>query len=98
VASVIRVNGYEEALTVANDTPYGLAAGIITTSLAASSDFRRRSRAGMVMVNLATAGVDFHVPFGGRGASSFGPREQGEQAREFFTQTKTSYVSAGRAS
>ena len=47
------------------------------------------------MVNLATAGVDFHVPFGGTGASSFGPREQGEQAREFFTQTKTSYVAAG---
>jgi acyl-CoA reductase-like NAD-dependent aldehyde dehydrogenase len=95
VASVIQVDDYEHALTVANDTPYGLAAGIITTSLAAASDFRRRAQAGMVMVNLATAGVDFHVPFGGRGASSFGPREQGEQAREFFTHTKTSYVAAG---
>lgn len=96
VASVIQVDNYEHGLAVANDTPYGLAAGIITTSLAASSDFRRRAQAGMVMVNLATAGVDFHVPFGGRGASSFGPREQGEQAREFFTQTKTSYVAAGQ--
>jgi len=87
VASVIRVRDYEHAREVANDTPYGLAAGIITTSLAAATDFRRRAQAGMVMVNVATAGVDFHVPFGGRGASSFGPREQGEQAREFFTQT-----------
>ncbi|GAA1956434.1 aldehyde dehydrogenase family protein [Nocardioides panacihumi] len=95
VASVIRVDDYEHALAVANDTPYGLAAGIITTSLAAATDFRRRAQAGMVMVNLATAGVDFHVPFGGRGASSFGPREQGEQAREFFTQVKTAYVAAG---
>lgn len=95
VASVIRVDDYEHALAVANDTKYGLAAGIITSSLATATDFRRRARAGMVMVNLATAGVDYHVPFGGRGASSFGPREQGEQAREFFTQVKTSYVAAG---
>lgn len=95
VASVIEVQDYEHALATANDTPYGLAAGIITTSLAAAHDFRRRARAGMVMVNLATAGVDFHVPFGGRGASSYGPREQGEEAREFFTQVKTSYIAAG---
>jgi len=95
VASVIQVDDYEHALAVANDTPYGLAAGVITTSLAAATDFRRRAQAGMVMVNVATAGVDFHVPFGGRGASSFGPREQGEHAREFFTQVKTAYVAAG---
>lgn len=95
VASILRARDYEHALTLANDTPYGLTAGIITTSLAAAAHFRAHARAGMVMVNIATAGVDFHVPFGGRGASSFGPREQGEQAREFFTQTKTSYVSAG---
>jgi aldehyde dehydrogenase (NAD+) len=95
VASVIKADDYEHALAVANQTPYGLASGIITTSLAAATDFRRRAQAGLVMVNLATAGVDFHVPFGGRGASSFGPREQGEQAREFFTQTKTAYVAAG---
>jgi len=95
VASILRVSDYEQALSTANDTPYGLTAGIITRSLAAATHFRAHARVGMVMVNLATAGVDFHVPFGGRGASSFGPREQGEQAREFFTQTKTAYVSAG---
>ena len=96
VASVIRVSDYEEALAVANDTEFGLAAGIITRSLAIAADFRRRSTAGMVMVNVATAGVDFHVPFGGRGRSSYGPREQGRDARDFFTTSKTAYVAAGR--
>ncbi len=92
VASVIRVKGYEEAVAVANDTVFGLSAGIVTTSLKLAHDFRRRSAAGMVMVNLPTAGVDFHVPFGGRKGSNFGPREQGAYAREFFTVVKTVYT------
>ncbi|MFI6367714.1 aldehyde dehydrogenase family protein [Nocardia sp. NPDC050630] len=92
VASVIRVDGLEEAIAVANDTDFGLTAGIYTASLAASTRFRRASTAGMVMVNLPTAGVDYHVPFGGRGGSSFGPREQGRDARDFYTLTKTCYV------
>lgn len=95
VASVIRVSGYEEAVEVANDTEFGLTAGIITRSLAKDTDFRKRSTAGMVMVNVATAGVDFHVPFGGRRGSSYGSREQGQYARDFFTTTKTSYVAGG---
>lgn len=95
VAAVIRVADYDEALAVANDTAFGLTAGIITRSLAAAHDFRRRSTAGMVMVNLATAGVDFHVPFGGMGASSYGPREQGSAAQEFYTRSKTSYLAPG---
>ncbi len=98
VASVVKVASYDEALAVANGTEFGLTSGIVTTSLAAATDFRRRSTAGMVMVNVPTAGVDFHVPFGGRQASSYGPREQGEQAREFFTTVKTSYIAAGRPS
>ena len=92
VASVIEVADYDEALAVANDTEFGLSSGIVTTSLSASTHFRRHSGAGMVMVNLPTAGVDYHVPFGGRRASSFGPREQGAHAREFYTVVKTSYV------
>lgn len=92
VASVIRVKSYEEALAIANDTPYGLSAGIATTSLKYATHFKRNSEAGMVMVNLPTAGVDFHVPFGGRKASSFGPREQGKYAAEFFTTVKTAYT------
>ena len=95
VASVIRVADYDEALTVANDTEFGLSSGICTTSLKYARDFKRKSQAGMVMVNLPTAGGDYHVPFGGRKGSSYGPREQGAYAREFYTIVKTSYVWAG---
>jgi aldehyde dehydrogenase (NAD+) len=92
VATVQRVSDYEAALEAANDTEFGLSAGIVTTSLKHAHDFRRRVRAGMVMVNLPTAGVDYHLPFGGAKASSLGPREQGFAAVEFYTQTKTSYL------
>lgn len=92
VASVIPAKDYEEALAIANDVPFGLSSGICTTSLKHARDFRRRSQAGMVMVNLPTAGVDYHAPFGGRKASSYGPREQGTYAREFFTTVKTAYI------
>ena len=94
VATVIRVRDYDEAVSVANDTAFGLTAGICTTSLRHASHFRRAARAGMVMVNLPTAGVDYHVPFCGTKGSSFGPREQGAYAAEFFTTVKTAYVRA----
>jgi len=84
VASVIKVESYDEALAVANDTDFGLSSGIYTNSLKAATDFRKKSQAGMVMVNLPTAGVDYHVPFGGRKGSSFGPREQSRYAAEFY--------------
>ena len=95
LAAVIRVDDYDEALRVVNDTPFGLTSGIITRSLARATDFRRRARTGVVTVNLPTAGTDYHVPFGGRGQSSFGPREQGIHAREFYTTVKTAYIAAG---
>ena len=94
VASVIRVKDYEEALATANDTEFGLSAGSATTSLKFATHFQRHSQAGMVMVNLPTAGVDYHVPFGGRKGSSYGPREQGKYAQEFFTTVKTAYTLA----
>ncbi len=94
VASVIRVKDYEEALATANDTSFGLSSGICTTSLKYATHFKRNSEAGMVMVNLPTAGVDFHVPFGGRKGSSYGPREQGRYAAEFYTTVKTAYTLA----
>jgi len=94
VAAVIRVKDYEEALAVANDTPFGLSSGIATTSLKHATHFKRNAEAGMVMVNLPTAGVDFHVPFGGRKGSSNGPREQGKYAAEFYTTVKTAYTLA----
>jgi len=94
VASVIRAKDYDEALALANDTPFGLSSGICTTSLKYATHFKRNAEAGMVMVNLPTAGVDFHVPFGGRKGSSYGPREQGRYAAEFYTTVKTAYTLA----
>ena len=92
VATVIRVKDYDEALAVANDTPFGLSSGICTSALKHAADFRKNSQAGMVMVNLPTAGVDYHVPFGGRKGSSYGAREQGRYAVEFYTTVKTTYT------
>ena len=92
VVSVIRAKDYDEALHLANDMPFGLSAGIATTSLKHATHFKRHSQAGMVMVNLPTAGVDYHVPFGGRKGSSYGPREQGRHAAEFYTTVKLSLI------
>ena len=92
VACVIRAKDYDEALALANDTEFGLCSGIVTTSLKHASHFKRHAQAGMVMVNLPTAGVDYHVPFGGRKGSSYGTREQGRYAAEFFTTVKTAYT------
>jgi aldehyde dehydrogenase (NAD+) len=94
VAAVIRAKDYDAALAIANDTPFGLVAGICTTSLKHATHFKRNAEAGMVMVNLPTAGVDYHVPFGGRKGSSYGPREQGRYAAEFYTTVKTAYTLA----
>jgi aldehyde dehydrogenase (NAD+) len=94
VASVMPADNYEHALQLANDTEFGLCAGICTTSLKYATHFKRHAQAGMVMVNLPTAGVDPHVPFGGRKGSSYGPREQGSYAVEFYTQVKTAYTQA----
>ena len=94
VACVIRAKDYDEALALANDTEFGLSAGIVTTSLRHATHFKRHSQAGMVMVNVPTAGVDYHVPFGGRKGSSYGAREQGRYAAEFFTTVKTAYTAA----
>jgi aldehyde dehydrogenase (NAD+) len=95
VANVIKVGDYDEALAVANDTEFGLSAGICTRSLQHATHFKLHAQAGMVMVNLPTAGVDYHVPFGGTKGSSYGPREQGTYAREFYTTVKTAYAAAG---
>lgn len=93
---VIKVESYEEALATVNDTRFGLTSGIVTQSLARATHFRRGARTGVVTVNLPTAGTDYHVPFGGRGDSSYGPREQGKAAAEFYTTVKTAYISAGK--
>jgi acyl-CoA reductase-like NAD-dependent aldehyde dehydrogenase len=94
VATMIPAKSYEHALELANDTEFGLCAGICTTSLKHATHFKRNVEAGMTMVNLPTAGVDYHAPFGGRKGSSLGAREQGRYAAEFYTTVKTAYTFA----
>ncbi|HEY7808367.1 MAG TPA: aldehyde dehydrogenase family protein [Croceibacterium sp.] len=92
VVSTIRAKDYAEALELANRGEFGLSAGIVSNNAKLIRDFRKNVRAGMVMINLPTAGVDYHVPFGGTRGSSYGPREQGFAAVEFYTQIKTVYT------
>ena len=94
VACAIPADSYEHAPVLANDSEFGLSAGICTTSLKYASHFKRHAQAGMVMVNVPTAGVDYHVPFGGRKKSSYGPREQGSYAKDFYTVMKTAYTAS----
>jgi aldehyde dehydrogenase (NAD+) len=94
VSAMIPARDYDHALAIANDTDFGLCAGICTTSLKHASHFKRNVEAGMAMVNLPTAGVDYHAPFGGRKSSNLGPREQGRYAVEFYTTVKTAYTLA----
>ena len=95
LTAVIKVGSYDEALATVNDTEFGLTSGIVTRDLGRATHFRRNAEPGVVTVNLPTAGTDYHVPFGGRGQSSYGPREQGTYAREFYTTVKTAYIAAG---
>ena len=92
VSAMIAARDYDHALEIANDTAFGLCAGICTTSLKHATHFKRNAEAGMVMVNLPTAGIDYHAPFGGRKGSSLGSREQGRYAAEFYTTVKTAYT------
>ena len=94
IACVIKADDYEHGLSIVNDTEFGLTSGIVTRSLAKATHFKRNAKTGCVMVNLPTAGTDYHVPFGGRKNSSYGSREQGSYAVEFYTQVKTCYTRA----
>lgn len=92
VVAVMPADDFEDALRIANDVRFGLSATICTTSVSSALSFAQRIEAGLVMVNLPSAGVEFQVPFGGTKASSLGPREQGPEAIDFYTQIKTVYV------
>jgi alpha-ketoglutaric semialdehyde dehydrogenase len=92
VAALLPAGSYEEAVALANDTPFGLTAAVFTRDLGAAFRFAREIRAGVVKVNQESAGIEFQAPFGGMRESSSGPREQGKVAREFFTQWKTVYL------
>ena len=95
LTAVIKVGSYDEALATVNDTEFGLTSGIVTRDLGRATHFRRNAETGVVTVNLPTAGTDYHVPFGGRGQSSYGPREHGTYACEFYTTVNTAYIAAG---
>ena len=95
VAILIPVDGYDAAVASANDTPFGLSASVFTRDLSRAFSFARDIRAGVVKVNQESAGLEYHVPFGGTKASSSGGREQGKAAREFYTEWKTVYIDSG---
>ena len=92
VVTMLQARSFDEAVQLANDTPYGLSASVFTNDLTRALRFADQIRAGVVKVNQESAGVEFQVPFGGMQESSSGSREQGKAAREFFTQWKTVYM------
>jgi aldehyde dehydrogenase (NAD+) len=92
VTSLYRFADYDEAIARANAVPFGLSAGIFTSSLATATRFQNEAQAGLIHVNSQTAGADVHVPFGGIKSSGFGPHEQGRAAIEFYTDVVTVYV------
>ena len=95
IASVISVSNYDEALLVANDSDFGLSAGIVSNDRKIIDHFTANVQAGMVQINLPTAGMDFHAPFTGRKNSSYGPPEKGSHCREFFTNSKVVHANYG---
>jgi acyl-CoA reductase-like NAD-dependent aldehyde dehydrogenase len=94
VACIIPVRDYEEAITVANDTEFGLASSIVTTSLKLAHHFKANARSGLTMVNLPTAGIDYHAPLSGMKSSSYGQPEMGRHTMRFYTKVRTCYTSA----
>ncbi len=89
VAAVLKAESAEQAVTVANSVRYGLVAALFTSDLGRALRLTRRIEAGLIRVNAPTSGVDFNAPFGGTKESSYGPREQGQAARAFYTETRT---------
>jgi len=92
VLAVMPVRDLDHAIEVANGTRFGLSAAVCTRSLSAAFEFIHRIQAGLVMVNLPSAGVDYHVPFGGSKSSSMGMREQGSVAVDFYSELRTAYL------
>jgi alpha-ketoglutaric semialdehyde dehydrogenase len=89
VAALLRADSAEAAVRIANGVRYGLVTSLFTQDLGRALRLSDQFDAGMVRVNAPTSGVDFHAPFGGAKQSSYGPREQGPAARDFYTETRT---------
>jgi acyl-CoA reductase-like NAD-dependent aldehyde dehydrogenase len=92
VLAVLRAKDFDDAMRIANDTPYGLSSSIQTTNLSRALDFVYRAEAGLLTINLPSAGVEYQLPFGGTKDSSFGPKEQGPAALDFYSDFKTVYL------
>lgn len=92
VLAVMRAKDFEDAMRIANNIPFGLSASIQTTNVSRVFDFVYRMEAGLLTVNLPSAGVEYQLPFGGSKESSFGPKEQGPAAMEFYSDYKTVYL------
>jgi aldehyde dehydrogenase (NAD+) len=92
VLAVMRAKDFEDAMRIANNIPFGLSASIQTTNVSRVFDFVHKAEAGLLTVNLPSAGVEYQLPFGGTKESSFGPKEQGPAAFEFYSDYKTIYL------
>jgi acyl-CoA reductase-like NAD-dependent aldehyde dehydrogenase len=96
VLSVMRCNTVDDAFRLANDSEFGLSCSLYTNNMADTLRAMDELKVGILHVNSETGGADPHVPFGGTKASSYGPKEQGRAAREFFTTLRTTYLRADR--
>ena len=92
VLAVMRAKDFEDAMRIANDIPFGLSSSMQTTNLSQAFDYIYRAEAGLLTVNLPSAGVEYQLPFGGTKDSSFGPKEQGPAAFDFYSDYKTVYL------
>jgi alpha-ketoglutaric semialdehyde dehydrogenase len=92
VLAVLPAKNLDHALEIANNIPFGLSASIQTTNLSRAFEFIYKMEAGLLTVNLPSAGVEYQLPFGGTKDSSFGPKEQGPAAMEFYSDYKTVYL------
>jgi aldehyde dehydrogenase (NAD+) len=92
VLAVMRARDFEDAMRIANDVPFGLSASIQTSNVSRVFEYVHRMEAGLLTVNLPSAGVEYQLPFGGTKDSSFGPKEQGPAALDFYTDFKTVYL------
>ncbi len=92
VLAVMRAKDFDDAIRIANDIPFGLSSSIQTTNLSRAMDYVYRAEAGLLTINLPSAGVEYQLPFGGTKDSSFGPKEQGPAALDFYSDYKTVYL------
>ncbi|WP_321473765.1 aldehyde dehydrogenase family protein [uncultured Paludibaculum sp.] len=92
VMAILKARDFQHAMQLANGSDFGLSASLQTTNLSRMFEYIYGIEAGLVTVNLPSAGVEYQLPFGGSKDSSFGPKEQGPAALEFYSDHKTVYI------